>query len=160
MVLLSWSHMCLVDIAVVSLSVSAYKVGREYLSADNFHTFSTRRSPYIFHQTISIRRLQINRHQIIHAFRGSLSCLNMRLDPSQYPVWVFVIILSCGAGVLLCWAIFRFFGEADGRDRFTLPDDQARYCRHVRIRNYRSLAAMTGRRDIMRELDESLRDDQ
>lgn len=69
---------------------------------------------------------------------------------------VLLIILGVAAGVLICWAGFRFFSETQEETR-SPPNDQMEYMREVKMRNVRDLAAMMGRRDVLEDYNERLR---
>lgn len=60
---------------------------------------------------------------------------------------VFLIILGVAAGVVICWACFRFFYDSPQPDK-TMSDEQKDYLREVKMRNVRDLAALNGRRDV------------
>ena len=76
----------------------------------------------------------------------------MQIQERDFNLIVFLIILGTGVGILLCWAIFRFFSPAEHNPHSMSPE-QAVYMREVRMRNLRGLATMMGRRDILWELD-------
>ena len=72
----------------------------------------------------------------------------------SYSVIVLLIILGIGASVVMAWAIFHyFFNVKPEGDPYSPGGDQAVYMREVRLRNLRNVAAVMGRRDIIRDLD-------
>ena len=79
--------------------------------------------------------------------------------PSEYNLLTFIIIVGAAAGVLICWAVYHFMGPDEGPRFKPMSNQQAVYMREVRLRNLKFIAWMMNRRDILRELEDSLRDD-
>lgn len=70
---------------------------------------------------------------------------------------VLLIILGVAAGVLICWAGFHFFYDSGEPITTSMSNEQKDYLREVKMRNVRDLAAMNGRGDIYRDLNDQLR---
>ena len=83
----------------------------------------------------------------------------MEIKEKYFNLLTFLIILGCAAGILLCWAVHHFWYGKDELGWRPMSSEQAFYMREVRIRNLRNIAALMGRRDIVRELDESTREE-
>ena len=82
----------------------------------------------------------------------------MEIDEDQYPLLVFLCILASAVLLLLAWSIGRFFHGPDYNAPRPMSPEQAAYMRETRLRNVRWLAAKMGRRDLYRQIDDSLRD--
>ena len=76
----------------------------------------------------------------------------MQISESTFNLLVFLIILGTAGGVLMAWAVFHFFYDTEAPNPHSFSAEQAVYMREVRLRSLRSLAAMMGRKDVMRDL--------
>lgn len=73
-----------------------------------------------------------------------------------YSLVTFLCILGAAAGFFLLWAGIRFFYNNEERDPHNMSTEQAVYVRDVKMRNMRDMALIMGRRDIARQLSDTL----
>lgn len=85
--------------------------------------------------------------------------MGIEIKEKYFNLITFLIILGAACGVLMAWAVHHFYFGKYERNFNHMSPEQAVYMRETRLRNLRSLAAMMGRRDIMREIDGGAYDD-
>ena len=80
----------------------------------------------------------------------------MAIQSNEYTLISLLIVIGCGAGFMVLWGIFRFYNTEATERSYEPSKEQAVYMREARIRSLRNLAASLGRRDVVRDLDDSI----
>ncbi|WPG98648.1 Hypothetical protein R9X50_00144100 [Acrodontium crateriforme] len=80
----------------------------------------------------------------------------MAIQANDYTLISLMIILGCGCGFMMLWGMFRFYNAESVERSYEPTKEQAIYMREARIRSLRNLAASLGRKDVVRDLDDSI----
>lgn len=75
-------------------------------------------------------------------------------SPSNFPLYVFAIIVGCVAVVLIGYGIWTMYHGLEGETSFDISYDQRKYMREVRQRNINSLAVTAKRPDMIVPIEE------
>jgi hypothetical protein len=75
-------------------------------------------------------------------------------SPSNFPVYVFAIIVGCVAVVLIGYGIWTMYHGLEDGTFFDISYDQRKYMREVRQRNINSLAVTAKRPDMIVPIEE------
>lgn len=75
-------------------------------------------------------------------------------SPSNFPVYVFAIIVGCVAVVLIGYGIWTMYHGLEDGTFFDISYDQRKYMREVRQRNINSLAVTANRPDMIVPIEE------
>lgn len=81
------------------------------------------------------------------ALRPFNSKMSTVFSQENHAAAIFVIILAAAAGVVVCWAVARFFFGIENDSLPATPPEQAIHMREVRLRNMGWMSTRSERRD-------------